>query len=112
MITLADSAQLTAADLPLYLREADGETALALPQHNMSIIPGARPADIKPWVKYEKKIIALALEKYGSFNAAGKVLGLTHKTVAAKAQKYGISKVISWDNGDALVKNINKNDMP
>ena len=32
----------------------------------------------------------MALEKYKSFNAAGKVLGITHKTVAAKARKYGI----------------------
>ncbi len=38
--------------------------------------------------EYEKEIIAQALHQYGSFNAAGKVLGLTHKTVAAKARKY------------------------
>lgn len=40
--------------------------------------------------EYEKEIIEIALKKYKSFNAAGKVLGVTHKTVAAKARKYNI----------------------
>lgn len=42
--------------------------------------------------EYEKQIITAALNKYGSYTAAGKVLGITHKTVAAKVQKYGIDK--------------------
>lgn len=42
--------------------------------------------------EYEKQIITAALDKYGSYTAAGKVLGITHKTVAAKVQKYGIDK--------------------
>ncbi|WP_371375603.1 sigma 54-interacting transcriptional regulator [Sporomusa aerivorans] len=109
MIILADSTELTVADLPLYLRGAGSEPAVIWPQQSANIIPDNRLPDIKPWNEYEKQIIALALEKYGSFNAAGKALGLTHKTVAAKAQKYGISKVISWENGDRLVKNINPN---
>ena len=32
----------------------------------------------------------VALRKYKSFNAAGKALGITHKTVAAKARRYGV----------------------
>jgi len=40
--------------------------------------------------EYEKVIIKRALNQFGSFNAAGKVLGITHKTVAAKARKYNI----------------------
>ncbi|WP_378956991.1 sigma 54-interacting transcriptional regulator [Pelosinus sp. sgz500959] len=51
---------------------------------------------ILSWEEYEKKIIGKALKKYGSFNSAGKILGLTHKTVAAKARKYGLEKTISW----------------
>lgn len=43
---------------------------------------------IYPWECYEKEIIQRALKTYGSYNAAGKALGLTHKTVAAKARKY------------------------
>ena len=42
--------------------------------------------------EYEKQIIRASLDKYGSYTAAGRVLGITHKTVAAKAQKYGIDK--------------------
>nr|WP_276512262.1 TyrR/PhhR family helix-turn-helix DNA-binding protein [Clostridium tetanomorphum] len=51
---------------------------------------------IFPLKVYEKKIIKTALEKYGSYNAAGKALGLSHKTVASKARQYGIEKNISW----------------
>ena len=40
--------------------------------------------------EYERKIIKAALQRYKSFNKAGKVLGLTHKTIAAKARKFGL----------------------
>lgn len=46
--------------------------------------------DIATLEEYEREIIKLAIEKYGSFNAAGKALGITHKTVAHKARKYNI----------------------
>lgn len=46
--------------------------------------------DVASFDSYEREIIELALKKHGSFNAAGKALGLTHKTVAAKARKYGL----------------------
>lgn len=45
---------------------------------------------VLPWEEYEKQIIRNALQKCGSFNAAGKMLKLTHKTVATKAKKYGL----------------------
>ena len=48
--------------------------------------------EILPWEYYEREIIRKALKKYGSYNAAGKALGLTHKTVAAKARKYHIEE--------------------
>ena len=48
--------------------------------------------EIMPWEYYECEIIRKALKKYGSYNAAGKALGLTHKTVAAKARKYHIEE--------------------
>ena len=35
--------------------------------------------EIMPWEYYEREIIRKALKKYGSYNAAGKALGLTHK---------------------------------
>jgi len=50
---------------------------------------------IFPLEQYEKQIIKAALEKHGSYTAAAKALGITHKTVAAKAQKYGL---MDWIN--------------
>ncbi|MDR4293795.1 hypothetical protein FOS04_28865 [Bacillus cereus] len=38
--------------------------------------------------EYEKKILKHVIQFYPSFNAVGKALGLTHKTVAAKVRKY------------------------
>ncbi|PGK35832.1 hypothetical protein CN908_24020 [Bacillus thuringiensis] len=40
--------------------------------------------------EYEKKILKHVIQFYPSFNAAGKALGLTHKTVAAKVRKYNL----------------------
>ncbi len=40
--------------------------------------------------EYEKEIITYALKRFRSFNATGKALGITHKTVATKARKYNI----------------------
>lgn len=39
---------------------------------------------------YEREIIKHAIKRFGSFNAAGKALGVTHKTVATKARKYNL----------------------
>ena len=72
-------------DLPIYLRqEADINQEKASGGFSQKII--------LPWEEYEKQIIKMALEKYSSYNAAAKALGLTHKTIAAKARKYGIEK--------------------
>ncbi|NLZ51575.1 MAG: hypothetical protein GX892_00125, partial [Thermoanaerobacteraceae bacterium] len=48
--------------------------------------------DLATYDEYDKAIIKTALKKYKSFNAAGKALGITHKTVAAKARRYGLVK--------------------
>lgn len=40
--------------------------------------------------EYERRIISKALDLYPSFHAAGRALGLSHKTVARKARKYGL----------------------
>jgi transcriptional regulator with PAS, ATPase and Fis domain len=50
----------------------------------------AKGGQVRTWEEYEKEIIAHALKQAGSFNAAGKLLRLSHKTVAAKARKYGL----------------------
>ena len=40
--------------------------------------------------EYEREIIKYALKRFRSFNATGKDLGITHKTVATKTRKYNI----------------------
>ncbi|MGB3366714.1 MAG: sigma 54-interacting transcriptional regulator [Acidaminobacteraceae bacterium] len=45
---------------------------------------------IQKFEYYESVIIQMAIDKHKSYNAAGKALGLTHKTVAAKVKKYGL----------------------
>lgn len=89
-ITLTDGKYIESRDLPIYLRE-NVSSATTLIDHTFS------QESILPWEEYEKQIIQMALRKYGSYNAAAKALGLTHKTVAAKAQKYGIEKNILWE---------------
>lgn len=80
VITLMDSDIITVDALPSYLT---GEVAIR------EVSSFASDA-VLPWEEYEKQIIANALRQCGSFNAAGKRLKLTHKTVAAKARKYGL----------------------
>ena len=94
---------VTTDDLPGYIREdiASMETG------RDKLFSGSSDI-ILPWEDYEKVIIKAALEKYGSYNAAGKALGLTHKTVAAKAQKYGIEKIIAWEKISKGEKSISK----
>ncbi len=80
VITLMDSDFISRDNLPTYLA---GETAAREVKDLDSNV-------VLPWEEYEKQIIANALKKCGSFNAAGKMLKLTHKTVATKAKKYGL----------------------
>jgi transcriptional regulator with PAS, ATPase and Fis domain len=91
-VALADGDYIELSDLPVTIRQKmDGnfnDNEEAIPT---SIIQG----DVFLLEEYEKQIIKAALDKYGSYTAAGKVLGITHKTVAAKAQKYGIDKKIN-----------------
>ncbi|WP_297519895.1 sigma 54-interacting transcriptional regulator [uncultured Clostridium sp.] len=49
--------------------------------------------NILPFEEYEKKIIVAAMKKYKTFNKAGKALGLTHRTISLKCQKYDIARV-------------------
>ncbi len=84
-ITLLDGDRIGWSDLPDYIRDGTGESAAPAAQ----LFP-EDGAPVLKWEEYEKKIIANALRQYGSCNAAGHALGLTHKTVSAKAKKYGI----------------------
>lgn len=91
LVALNENQVIDLDDLPSYMRQ---ERPMKQEKaHVTSIIED----DILPLKEYEKIIIEKALKRYGSYNAAGKVLGLTHKTVAAKARQYGIEKKISWE---------------
>ncbi|WP_312524298.1 sigma 54-interacting transcriptional regulator [Anaerospora sp.] len=88
MLTLSDGPYIELDSLPGYLREIPQSAASGSCMKEDSILP---------WEDYEKEIIEKALVRYGSFNRAAKVLGLTHKTVAAKARKYGLMKNLVWE---------------
>ncbi|MCY6371516.1 sigma 54-interacting transcriptional regulator [Clostridium ganghwense] len=80
-INLCDEDIITIKDLPFYITNNS-------PKNNslVNLIDG----EIMPIEEYEKEIITLAMNKYKSFNKAGKALGLTHRTVSLKCKKYGI----------------------
>ncbi|WP_007939675.1 MULTISPECIES: sigma 54-interacting transcriptional regulator [Pelosinus] len=89
LVTLTEGDFIGIEHLPTYLKEK----LITRNKEGSSIV---NSEIILPWEEYEKRIIKLALGTYNSYNRAGKALGLTHKTIAAKAKKYGIEKTISW----------------
>jgi phosphotransferase system HPr (HPr) family protein len=103
-ITLLDGEYIRIIDLPNYIRD---KIVISETKINPSILDDDNI--ILKWSDYEKTIVKAALKKYGSYNAAGKALGLTHKTIASKAQKYGIVKIIAWDKVPIEEKSINTN---
>lgn len=82
-INLTDDEEIDLDDLPLYISGMETEGSC----HLINLDGNGEMASFE---EYEKEIIKMALKKYRSFNAAAKVLGITHKTVAAKARKYGL----------------------
>lgn len=91
LVALNENQVIDLDDLPSYMRQ---ERPM---KHEKAHVTSIIEDEILPLKEYEKIIIEKALKRYGSYNAAGKVLGLTHKTVAAKARQYGIEKKISWE---------------
>ncbi len=89
LITLTEGDLIGIEHLPTYLKEK----LITKNEEGSSIV---NSEIVLPWEEYEKKIIKLALDTYNTYNRAGKALGLTHKTIAAKAKKYGIEKKITW----------------
>ena len=80
VITLIDTDLITAAVLPSYIKgDIAGREVQSLADDT-----------VLPWEEYEKQIIANALRQGTSFNGAAKLLRISHKTVAAKARKYGL----------------------
>lgn len=80
-INLSSRDIITPRDLPYYFRE-DGK-------HKESLLPLDQD-ELLTFEEYEKIIIEKAMKVYGSYNKAGKALGLTHRTISLKCKKYGI----------------------
>lgn len=83
-IILSDGASLDIENLPSNITnhyqmiDAKSESSL------INLTPQGELASLE---SYEREIYRMAIEKYGSYNSAGKMLGVTHKTVAAKYRK-------------------------
>ncbi len=98
LMTLNETGVIDLNDLPAYMREDAVVASTKIKGKRRNEIDILIDSDeILPLKEYEKVIIEKALKKYGSYNAAAKVLGLTHKTVGAKARQYGIEKKITWE---------------
>lgn len=80
-VNMCDSPIISTKDLPIYITSSANKK-----EHLINFKDG----DLMPLEYYEKEIIKLAIEKYHSYNKAGKVLGVTHRTVSLKCKKYGI----------------------
>ena len=81
-INFADGNKISLNDLPNYIKEDYN--------NDKSLINLTGDGQLASLEEYEKEIIKLALEEYDSFNAASKVLGVSHNTVANKARKYSL----------------------
>jgi transcriptional regulator with PAS, ATPase and Fis domain len=80
-INMCEGTIITAKDLPFFI------TNLQPSNENLINLKGG---ELLPFEEYERELIAVAMKKYKSYNRAGKALGLTHRTVSLKCQKYGI----------------------
>lgn len=81
-LALGEGELLDEEALPGYLRAAHITKAVEL----VNLVDD----EIMTMEAYEKQIIQKALQKYKSFNRAGKALGLAHRTIALKARKYNL----------------------
>lgn len=88
LIVLTESDEITMGDLPSYISNVYQSSYI--PGDTKPLIDFGLNGEIATLEEYEKEIIRYAIRKFGSFNAAGKALGVTHKTVAFKARKYNI----------------------
>lgn len=89
-MSLSEEKKLLLRDLPDYILYStsqddnprfDGEALL-------------REGEVLPMEEYEKEIFKHAIQYFPSFNAVGKALGLTHKTVASTVRKYGLESYL------------------
>ncbi len=88
LIALIDGESIELKDIPSHISNL---YAVRYSEENQSgLINMDWKGELATLEAYEKEIIQHAIKRFGSFNAAGKALGVTHKTVAFKARKYKI----------------------
>ncbi len=81
-MNLCEGKIITSEDLPYYIN-----SNYTKQEQLINTVDG----EVLPFEEYEKEIIRLAMEKYKSYNKAGKALGLTHRTISLKCKKYNIN---------------------
>ncbi|MEW9121997.1 MAG: sigma 54-interacting transcriptional regulator [Thermotaleaceae bacterium] len=88
LIALSDGESIELKDIPAHISQ------LYTVHHNQKegnpLINMDDMGEMATLEEYEREIIQHAIKRFGSFNAAGKALGITHKTVAFKARKYNL----------------------
>jgi transcriptional regulator with PAS, ATPase and Fis domain len=84
-IVLMDDQVLTIDDLPKDISKYYYSQVI---HQSSTLINLKTEGQLATMEEYEKEIIEQAMSLYGSFNKAGKHLGLTHKTIASKVRKY------------------------
>lgn len=94
LIALSDGDIIELGDLP---SEISGLYDINESTGGNNLIKIGESGKIATLEEYEREIIKCALERFGSFNATGKALGITHKTVATKARKYNIIGDMEYD---------------
>jgi PAS domain S-box-containing protein len=80
-INMCEGSIITSVDLPFFITNLKPTN-----EGLINLING----ELLPLKDYEKELIALAMKKYKSYNKAGKALGVTHRTMALKCEKYGV----------------------
>ncbi|MBU5675492.1 sigma 54-interacting transcriptional regulator [Alkaliphilus sp. MSJ-5] len=85
LIVLSEEEIIQLHEIPTYISQVYNTTIVNSMSVGLSTL-----RNIPTLEEYEKEIIKVALQRFKSFNAAGKALGVTHKTIAAKARKYNI----------------------
>lgn len=99
ILVLSEKALICIEDIPYFIRNYNNNCNIKLKEITNtedSLSKIFNDEKIYTLKEYEKLIIEKALKRYGSYNKAGKALGITHRTVSLKAKEYGLEKLILW----------------
>ncbi|MBT9832403.1 AAA family ATPase [Clostridium baratii] len=99
ILVLSEKALIGIEDIPYFIRNYNNNCNIKVKEITKtedSLSKIFNDEKIYTLKEYEKLIIEKALKRYGSYNKAGKALGITHRTVSLKAKEYGLEKLILW----------------